>query len=167
MDDDIIFGASVWGASATLDVPPPPQSISSASSVSNYQDARVDLDDFDDFGPSQTVESEGNDDDFDDFGDFGDVGDVDAVAPSQFGFEEPVAGPSTRKEWHTLSIDPLPSRSDLEDEVNEILAPYWENDDISQVTTTDRIREVEGITQVLTTAERYIIWFTISFPSFI
>lgn len=117
------------------------------------------MDDFDDFGPSQTVESEGDNDDFDDFGDFGDVGDVDVVPPSPFGFEEPqaVAGPSTQKEWRSLSIDPLLPRPDLEDEVNEILAPYWENDDISEVTTTDRIREVEGITQVLTTAERYMI----------
>lgn len=154
MDDDI-FGASVWGSSSEPVFPPPSQ----PNFISTAQ-----LDDFDDdFGsPTETAKPVGGDDD--DFGDFGDFGDAEDNPPGPefaesegFGDEIPVAGPSFQTSWEPLNLDPLPSKVDLREQVDDILAPIWGNVDISQVTTKDGIREVEGVAQILMNPERYAI----------
>ncbi|KAJ7781028.1 hypothetical protein B0H16DRAFT_1358266 [Mycena metata] len=149
MDDD--FGASVWGSPEPT-FPPP--------SHSNFISPPTPrLDDFDDFGsPTETTNPVAQDDD--DFGDFGDFGEAEEN-PSGPEFTEsegfggiPVAGPSSfQTTWEALNLDPMPSRVDLRDQVDEILAPIWRNIDISQVTTNEGIREVEGISQILINAE--------------
>lgn len=150
MDDDFILGASVWNTPSDPIILPPPNKEKAAvippSPVSQF-------DDFDDFGPpAQSAPTEEVDDDFGDFGDFGeeegDFGDVE--------FEDVrIPGPS-RVDWEPLRLDPMPSREDLEKGVNEILGPIWGSEDISEVTTSEGIREVEGINQILVTPERYL-----------
>jgi hypothetical protein len=74
-----------------------------------------------------------------------------------FGEKTPVAGPSSIKEWHPLKLDPLPSRLELAEQVNEILEPIWGYGDPSEILTDEGIREVDGISQILVTSERYLI----------
>ncbi|KAJ7904737.1 hypothetical protein B0H14DRAFT_3079529 [Mycena olivaceomarginata] len=121
--DDDIFGASVWGSSSEPVFPPPSQP--------NFISA-AQLDDFDDdFGsPTETANPR---------------------QPAGTGI--PVAGPSFQTSWEPLNLDPLPSKVDLREQVDGILAPIWGNVDISQVTTKDGIREVEGVAQILMNPE--------------
>jgi hypothetical protein len=159
MEDDFSF-TSVWGA------PSDPSSLPSslnqtvvlpvtdfpASSSSSQGD-----DDFDDFGTARTGPSDAQDDDFGDFGDFGDAEEM--VAPADFenvgfGQEVPIAGPTIPEwDWEPLRLDPTPSRTDLQNQVDEMLGPIWA-DDISEFTTAEDIRQVEGVSQILVTAER-------------
>ncbi|PPR04051.1 hypothetical protein CVT24_010626 [Panaeolus cyanescens] len=150
MDDDLTFGASVWAISDPVDTTvskvPPPLTLDESSAFD---------DDFDDFGDPAEQTAEIADDD--DFGDFGDFGDADAGASSQ-GFTESVAfeddiriaGPSSQN-WRPLQLEPFPSRPNLETAIEETLAPIWNYEDISDVTTDDPIREAEGIAQILVT----------------
>lgn len=148
MDDDITFGASVWGVSETVDLQKPSPSI-----VLTTQE--ITFDDFDDFGPS--AEAASNDARDDDFGDFGD-----AEYSAQEGFGESIdfeeqtqmAGPSSLRQWRPLRLSPFPGRRQMEEEIYEILALEWENQEISYITTNEGIREVEGIGQILLTPER-------------
>ncbi|KAJ7240354.1 hypothetical protein B0H12DRAFT_1024722 [Mycena haematopus] len=148
MDDDLTFGSSVWGLSEPV-LPPPSQP--------NFISSSPRLDDFDDFGsPTETTKPAAEDDD--DFGDFGDFGDVEENPPgpefSESGdFEIPEAGPSFQTSWKALNLDPMPSKVDLREQVDEMLAPIWGNVDISRVTTKEGIREVEGISQILMNPE--------------
>lgn len=159
MDDDLTFGASVWGA----DEPPSLSIVSSTTPKPSLDDDAIpssgsaDFDDFDDFGPSETAAAgqdiAGEDDDFGDFGDFGDA----AASPTDFS-EVPVAGPSTLRidtDWEPLSLDPLPDRRKLEQDINDILEPVWDDEQLlEQVFTKDGIRDVEGVNQILVTHER-------------
>lgn len=156
MEDDFSF-ASVWGAPATpspipsqLTLAPPPVDFPSSSSQGD--------DDFDDFGTARTEPSDAMDDDF---GDFGDFGDGDMATPADFediGFGQDVRivspPPVQEPDWEPLRLDPFPSRTQLQAQLDEILGPVW-TDDISLYTTADDVREVEGISQILVTPERY------------
>ncbi|KAJ7180315.1 hypothetical protein C8R43DRAFT_972596 [Mycena crocata] len=148
-EDDLTFGASVWGSSEPA-LPPPTQ-------PKFISPPETKLDDFDDFGsPTETAPPvSGEDDDFGDFGDFGDAEESSAgpdFAESEGFGEIPVAGPSFQTTWEPLNLDPLPDRLDLRERVDEILGPIWTTD-ISKVTTNEGIREVEGISQILVNAE--------------
>jgi hypothetical protein len=154
MDDDLGFGASVW------DAPSEPVIIPSSSKlplpVLSVPSADT-FDDFDDFGtPAETPSA---DDDFGDFGDFGEATDAANSADfgEQVGFGEEVRILGSYKMiWEPLRLDSMPSRADLETQVDDILAPIYGSDDISKVTTADGIREVGGIGQILMTPERYL-----------
>ncbi|KAF7352609.1 hypothetical protein MVEN_01226400 [Mycena venus] len=156
LDDDLTFGASVWGSSEPT-LPPPAQS-------KFFTPSAVQMDDFDDdFGsPTETTNNAqpvgGEEDDFGDFGDFGDAEEIppgpDFNESDDFGNELPVAGPSSfQTSWEPLNLDPMPNKLDLREQVDEILAPIWGGVDISQVTTKEGIREVEGIGQILMNPE--------------
>ncbi|KAK7470428.1 hypothetical protein VKT23_001854 [Stygiomarasmius scandens] len=159
MDDDITFGASVWGSSEPLDILPSAQSPQFAAPSASESAPSDDFGDFDDFGPPAGHAAQEAAED-DDFGDFGDFGDVQESMPTSVEFSEdagfvsspPVAGPS-RADWRPLRLDPLPSRSDLEEEINDLLDPLWDKDALSRVTTKDGIRELEGVNQILVTNE--------------
>ncbi|KAJ6598850.1 hypothetical protein DFH09DRAFT_1021453 [Mycena vulgaris] len=152
-DDDLTFGASVWGSPEPA-LPPPsqPPFISAPPAT---------LDDFDDdFGSPTTETSKPAEEDDDDFGDFGGFGDADeGAAGAEFEGSEafaktPVAGPSSfQTAWEPLNLDPMPDRAYLREQVDIILAPIWGDADISTVTTNEGIREVEGISQILVNAE--------------
>jgi hypothetical protein len=150
MDEEDLAFASVWGSSEPV-IPPPPAK----------------LDDFDDFGsPIETAQPLAEEDD--DFGDFGDFGDDEQTSTGpgfgdseEFGNEMPVAGPSSHADWEPLNLDPMPDREGLQEQVNHILAPIWGDYDISQVTTKEGIREVEGISQILVNPERYVLLSTV------
>ncbi|KAJ7490366.1 hypothetical protein B0H11DRAFT_2191593 [Mycena galericulata] len=149
-EDDLAFGASVWGSSEPALLPSNPSTL--------FSQSQAKLDDFDDFG-SPTTETKAASEDDDDFGDFGDFGDAEGSAAGPdfsesepFG-EIPVAGPSFPLTWEPLKLDPLPDKTDLQEQVDEILAPIWGDMDISKVTTNEAIREVEGITQILVNPE--------------
>lgn len=175
MDEDFTFGASVWGTPnepiathltnitsfSSLESPVPP-------SPAFSQDR---LDDYDDFHtPPQTQNpSIAQEDDFGDFGDFGEAedleGDRDFAHDPDFGqdgdfgdfpedatlHEEPISGPS-HTTWEPLRLTPLPSREDLERQINHILDPVWIRD-ISSLTTDEDIRQAEGVNQILVTPE--------------
>ncbi|KAI1796236.1 hypothetical protein LXA43DRAFT_880547 [Ganoderma leucocontextum] len=172
MEDDITFGASVWGAPASPLPPlvkPPTFGISPAPST-----APDDFDDFDNFRtPAETTagsEDEGGDD-FGDFGDFGETQQLPVTASFQASFgevtytePESIGGPSVNLEWQTLRLDPLPSREELQEHVDEILGPLWIHDDASYL-TDDAIREVGGLNQTLVTNESRQLYNAILPPS--
>jgi hypothetical protein len=159
MDDDLTFGASVWGTSEEVDITP--FSLKAVSFIPTSSDLQHDNDPFDTFnGPTES----NPDDDFGDFGDFGEAEIVDSTGfEDHIGFVEefPVAGPSSHREWHPLKLDPLPPRPELAKQVNEILEPIWGSVDTSKGLTDEGIRDVEGISQILVTSERYLILFSI------
>ncbi|KAF8238887.1 hypothetical protein L208DRAFT_1421129 [Tricholoma matsutake] len=151
MDDDLTFGTSAWGTSD--DITPLP--LRTVSLIPTSSDLQQDSDPFDDFnGPTEKNPNVADDD----FGDFGDFGETEIVNSTGFeddiGFgEAPVAGPSSHREWHPLKLDPLPLRSELAEQVNEILEPIWGYGHTSKNLTDEGIREVEGISQILVTSE--------------
>lgn len=156
MDDDLSFGASVWGAPAS---PYALKPIAPAfSTTTSSQDG---FDDFDAFGaPEETPATSGDDadDDFGDFGDFGqpqEMGDVSAFGDEDAFGEEvriPRPGPSSA-DWEPLRLDSLSSNQDLQEQVDELLGPLWATIDESQLFDED-IRQAGGLNQTLTTRER-------------
>jgi hypothetical protein len=146
MDDDLTFSASVWAASTPLD-------IASTSWATSPPKPSATPDDFDDLGPPDESNLEAiEDDDFGDFGDFGEAHEGEPLALDDVNFGQlPLPGPS---DWRPLQLDPFPSRSSLENEINKTLVPIWQYEDISDVTTDENIREAEGISQILLTPER-------------
>ena len=158
MEDDFSF-ASVWGAPSDPSllkqslVPPIIDFPHSSSSSQGDED-------FDDFGTAHTgTPSDAQDDDFGDFGDFGDADEM--VTPADFdnigfGQNDRIAAPTIAdSNWDPLRLDPMPSREDLQTQLNEVLGPIWA-DDISEFTTSEDIRQVEGVSQILVTPERYL-----------
>ena len=166
MDDDFALGASVWGSS-DLPTPPtrplqPPPQISPAPSQAES------VDDFDDFGtPAETlsVSGDGTDDDFGEFGDFGEAEQNEGFGSAAFddtSFVEepqPIAGPSRNIE--PLRLIPYPSRQDLEEQIENLLHPLWDN--VSPDLFHDLpIRQTTGLNQILVTPERYLFYITCS-----
>ncbi|KZT72558.1 hypothetical protein DAEQUDRAFT_743608 [Daedalea quercina L-15889] len=157
MEDDA-FGA-VWGTPDTSSLAPKP--IATTFSSSPSQDG---FDDFDEFGtPAETIASSAvdGDDDFGDFGDFGEAQDLGEVPAFEedvgFGEEVRISGPSTHaaayaSDWEPLRLRPLPSRQELQEQVDHILAPLWASIDDSHLTDED-IRQTGGINQTLVTPE--------------
>ncbi|RDB22779.1 Uncharacterized protein C8E11.05c [Hypsizygus marmoreus] len=152
MDDDLTFGASVWGTTdSPVDIVPPPPKPSAPSGF-QFDDQ---FDDFNEPGPEIT-QANADDDDFGDFGDFGEapVGNsADFGDEVGFGEEVRIAGPSSYAEWHPLRLDPLPPRQELEEQLNEVLGPIWGYDNLASILTDEEIREVEGVSQILVTPE--------------
>lgn len=150
MDDDFTFGTSVWGTSDVVDIVPTSKPTSSPSEPEYGHQ----FDEFNDLG--QVSHEVAADDEFGDFGDFGDFNDAEMVNSTGFEEEVRIAGPSSYTGWDSLKLDPLPSRSYLEEQVNEILGPIWGYEDLPSVMTDEGVREVEGISQVLVTPERWL-----------
>jgi hypothetical protein len=152
MDDDFSFTA-IWGApsdpspvpSGFTKVIPPEMDFPESSSSSQGED------DFDDFGTAPTSTPDVQDDDF---GDFGEAQEMSTPAGFETGFGHDVllARPT---DWEPLRLDPMPSRDDLQIQLDEVLGPIWA-DDISEFTTAEDIRQVEGVSQILVTPERYL-----------
>ncbi|KAI0065936.1 hypothetical protein BV25DRAFT_1610559 [Artomyces pyxidatus] len=164
MDDD--FGSSIWATPATgpLTLSSPREDILPTFPTRISHDGQ--FDDFDDFdAPTQTGGGGDDDDDFGDFGDFGDAEDAGGgfADDGAFGEQTGIAGTSSR-DWEPLQLDPFPSRSDLEEQIEEILGPLWEDDDLSQVLTDEDIREVGGLSQILVTPESRALYQSL-FPA--
>lgn len=124
-----------------------------------------------------TVQEGGGDggfDDDDEFGDFGDFGDAAVAEPfddddadgqmddfRDAGFEDagafqlpPEPGPSN---WTPLRLNPLPSRPELIRDVETLLEPAFgvrPGHDDGAGMTSDPIRQVEGLGQILVTSSR-------------
>jgi len=112
------------------------------------------FDDFDDFGHAVQTSMQENDD-FGDFGEFGFAQEEIAEGFPSDGFTEEDRAPvPVSASTQRLILDPMPSREELEKQVNDILRPIWGDVDISEVTSQKKIREVEGIGQILVTPER-------------
>ncbi|KAH9844086.1 uncharacterized protein C8Q71DRAFT_29473 [Rhodofomes roseus] len=148
------FGA-VWGTPDPSPLAPKP--IAAAFSSGPSADG---FDDFDEFGtPAETIATSGTDGD-DDFGDFGDFGEAQDLGEGPtfeedvaFGEEVRISGPSTyASDWEPLRLRPLPSRRELQEHVDHILAPLWASIDESQLTDED-IRQTGGLNQTLITPE--------------
>ncbi|KAG1815606.1 uncharacterized protein BJ212DRAFT_1357472 [Suillus subaureus] len=176
MDEDLTFGASVWGT--TLDDPIATRLANITSFASpespvppSPAPSQDRLDDYDDFHtPPQTQNpSIAQEDDFGDFGDFGEAEgleggrdfrhDTDFGQDGDFGdfsedvtfHEEPIPGPS-HTAWEPFRLTTSPSGEDLERQINRILDPVWIRD-ISSMTTDEDIRQAEGVSQILVTPE--------------
>lgn len=166
MDDDFSF-QSIWGAPADPSPIPSPKPPTLAPPLDDFPPApsssqgETDVDDdFDDFGTAPSgAPSEMPDDDFGDFGDFGEA--EASGTPADFGddgFEQqvPIAVPPIPdSDWEPLKLDPLPSRIDLRSQLDDVLGPILD-DDISEYTTGEDVRQVEGVSQILVTTERYV-----------
>ncbi|TRM68130.1 hypothetical protein BD626DRAFT_480872 [Schizophyllum amplum] len=162
MDDP--FAASVWDAPEPVDifadkrssltVPKSPFEEDEFGMQQNGAppDAAEDdgFGDFDDFG----APAEAGEDD-DDFGDFGDADEAEAndVFDDGAGAGYGVAGPSTRADWAPLRLEPMPARTELVEDINAIIAPIWEHDDVRSCVTDQGVREAEGVNQILTSPE--------------
>ena len=159
MDDDLDFGASVWSTNEPLSVVPPPPSFSDPSPAPS---SSVDgFDDFEDFGtPAETIAASGSeaDDDFGDFGDFGDVAQGGSIpAFEEETFQQDILTPRPSTGWQPLRLHPTSSRDELQEQVDEILGPLWAADNPAYF-TDDPIRQVEGPSQTLVTAARYVAY---------
>ncbi|KAG5728503.1 hypothetical protein E4T56_gene19497 [Termitomyces sp. T112] len=148
MDDDFTFGASVWASNDPVNALLPQKSFSVPEPQFGDDDG------FDDFSdPVDTAQAGAGDDDF------GEFGEVEATGPLGFGvdlgFEEDVriAGPSSLSDWHPLKLDPLPPREDLNEQLESILSPLWGYEYLANILTSDGIREVEGVNQILVDSE--------------
>ncbi|KDQ21095.1 hypothetical protein BOTBODRAFT_27094 [Botryobasidium botryosum FD-172 SS1] len=179
MDDDFSFGIAVW---QDAPVSPSQKDASPHNSIPTTS-AIVDdsaFDDFDDFrdpiAASTSAAITADDDDFGDFGDFGDVddngfGDVGAAFPAADDFAsgtfQPL--PAAPDVWEPLRLDPLPSALELNERVQSILSPLWAHIDPEKIMTSEDIRQVEGLGQVLVTPESREVYHTLlqsPLPSF-
>ncbi|TFK28884.1 hypothetical protein FA15DRAFT_664973 [Coprinopsis marcescibilis] len=158
MDDDLTWDSSVWATADPVVAPapskpkPPPPNIEIPPPPQLFDDD-AGFGDFDDFAaPEDVAQEEMKDDDFGDFEDFGE-GVVEPVSSFHDDLDsfQPVAGPSSQRDWRPLEVAPSASRHELKDQIDEILGPIWEGENILRVTTDDPIREVEGAGQILTT----------------
>jgi hypothetical protein len=151
MEDDLTFGVSVWGT--------PDEPLHQASSSSAPLQLPVTLrntdDDFEDFGDPVTTTLEEDDD----FGDFGNAEETFNVADfdgsTAFGEEVRIPAPSDAP-WEPLRLDPMPSREELEQQINHILGPIWGDEVVSRLTTDEDIRQAEGINQILISQDRSV-----------
>jgi hypothetical protein len=151
MEED--FGSSVWAtqASGTVSLSSPyfptfPQT----SPTINQFDA------LGGFGTQEDVTTQGDDDDeFGDFGEFGQAQDTteEFANSSRLGVPIPVTDTSPwDKESH--HFDPHQSRSILGTQIEEILGPLWDGDDLGEALTDEDVREVGGLAQILVTPDR-------------
>lgn len=158
MDDELDFGASVWGATEPISLSVPAPVFSEPSPApSSSQDG---FDDFDNFGtPAETIAASGDegDDDFGDFGDFGEAasGQENSTFEEET-FEQNVSTPRPSANWQALEVDPSCSRPELQRQIDDILGPLWSGDDPSRF-TDDPVRQAEGLHQVLVSQERYLL----------
>ncbi|KAF9491361.1 hypothetical protein BDN71DRAFT_1452966 [Pleurotus eryngii] len=152
--DDFTFGADVWGVNEPIKIEPSTSALEEPTTpLESYLTPRNQFDEFDDeFGePAEATETEEGGDDFGDFGDFEEPQDTQGGS-AQFGdtgfFETPSTSalPDT---WEPIRLDPLPSRHQLERHTSDLLTSLWGLGSLSDVTTSEDIREAEGIAQLL------------------
>ncbi|KAG6868168.1 hypothetical protein C0993_006836 [Termitomyces sp. T159_Od127] len=148
MDDDFTFGASVWASNDPVKALPTQKSFSAPKPQFGNDDR------FDDFcSPVDVIRAGAGDDDF------GDFGEAATTCSSGFeddvGFEEDVqiAGPPSVSDWHTLKLDPSSSTEGMNEELQSILSPLWGYENLTNILTSDGIREVEGVNQILMDSE--------------
>lgn len=164
MDDDV-FGTSVWSipshppATATAEQPPLTAPLPPPQPSDDFEDPQDQFDDFDNFeAPVETTNGGTDDDDFGDFGDFGDAEILEGgIAADRYGFEQA----PTLASVFPLELDPMPDKSELRRQVDELLGPVVGPIDWN-VVTDEPIREREGPDQILVTPER---WVTTSLSS--
>jgi len=153
MEDDFSF-TSIWGAPSDPSTIPPTLKETIVPPVidfpPSFSSSSLGDDDFDDFGTARTGTSDTQDDDF---GDFGDAEEMEApVDFENVGFGQEEQSAITESDWEPLRLDPMPSKEDLHIQLDEMLGPIWA-DDISEFTTAEDIRQVEGISQILVSPE--------------
>jgi len=154
MDD---WGTSVWDTSEPTDhkttfdglslspFPVPSESVLSEA---------LPFDENGDFG--EIVQPVGDDAFEDDFGDFddgenmafdeSDIGGFSSVEPVPAAFAPPPLAT-----WEPLRLDPLPSPAELSGYVQSVLSNVWPLSNAVELTTSEDIRQAEGINQVLVT----------------
>lgn len=156
MEDDLIFGTSVWATSEPISSQDVMKSQLVPSSI--LDDAQPAFsEEFDDFGtPTEVLQADlNNNDDFGDFGDFGEgPTNSSAISTEQVTFDDFRISSKLTQHWSQLILDPFPSHSSLKCQIDDILGPLWNYEDIADVTTDEPIREAEGVSQILITQSR-------------
>jgi hypothetical protein len=158
------WGTSIWDTPSDA-VPQPPLEILSPPAFHNISEPAPDpsaspapLDNLD-FGEAvQPAEDDGFGDDF---GDFDEGQSIAFEDGDMSGFREadPMPGftpPPPTATWEPLRLDPLPPLSELFEQVQELLAPVWGPVNPEELMTSEGIREVEGLGQMLVTPERWV-----------
>lgn len=112
---------------------------------------------FDDYAEAAQPADDG---DFgDDFGEFDGGQSIDVEDGDMSGFREIEAMPAFTPpppvaSWEPLRLDPLPPPQELSEHVLELLAQIWTPADPGTLMTSEDIRQVEGLSQVLVAPER-------------
>ena len=167
MDD---WGTSVWDTADPIDLRPPAATTTilappplTPPPITPLTAASDGFNDFDEFGEDLQMNTntgmdmggDGEDDFGDDFGDFGDGEVVEGFGEQQ---QETFALPTqtVTGEWEPLRLDPLPTPQELAGMVEEILDTVWKLPDPGEVMTSEDIRQVEGLNQILVTPERFV-----------
>ncbi|EJU06337.1 hypothetical protein DACRYDRAFT_19532 [Dacryopinax primogenitus] len=163
MDEDP-FDASVWSTSAASTSKPPISTASVEESHAEFAPAGQEDafdDDFDDFGAPAAPALEGETASFaDDFGDFGETIEAESVTFVQTEQPEPSPLSASTEEYHAIVLDPMPSREELERQIDALIAPIFPID--TGQFTDEPVREVAGLGQMLITQQSRDLYRTLT-----
>jgi hypothetical protein len=164
------WGTSIWDTpSEPLSQPPlerlvPPVSPLAFQDVSESAQessgSAVPPTPFDDLDFGEAAQPAEDDDFGDDFGEFDGGQSVEFADGDMNGFREAdpmpeeFTPPPPIATWEPLRLDPLPSPSKLSDKVQELLGQTWTPSNPDDLMTSEGIRQVEGLGQVLVTPDR-------------
>lgn len=116
---------------------------------------------FDDFEFGEAAQPVADDDFGDDFGDFDEGQSVEFEDDDMKGFREadlmPKEPPPPIVTWEPLRLDPLPPSSELFQRVQELLGHTWSSPNPGDLMTSEDIRQVEGLGQILVTPDRCVL----------
>ena len=153
------WGTSIWDTPSDPTPSIPPLGKLDHPTFPAAEPPPVPLYDFDDLGAaSQPVP---DDDDFGEFGDSQEGGQGLSFDDGDSGvFREvdriPVELAPTSPTWEPLRLHPLPPPVELAQHVQEVLEPIWARVSPEEIMTSQDIRQVEGLGQVLVTADRSV-----------
>ncbi|KAF8504214.1 hypothetical protein JB92DRAFT_3084194 [Gautieria morchelliformis] len=168
------WGTSIWDTPSDA-IPHPPldrlsppafHSISELAPEPSASLVKIEPAPFDDVDFGEAVQPAEDDGFGDDFGDFDEGQSIPFEDGDMSGFREadPMPGftpPSPTATWEPLRLDPLPPPSELSEQVQELLAPVWTPINPEELMTSEGIREVEGLGQMLVTPESRTLYQTL------
>ncbi|KZO98110.1 hypothetical protein CALVIDRAFT_554169 [Calocera viscosa TUFC12733] len=163
MEDDP-FDASVWStnpaSTSKVEEALPVKEAPSETPTSPAADGDG-FDDFDDFGAPAAPAGEGDAADFgDEFGDFGETIESESVTFVQAEQPPPAPPPAPTENLEALVLDPMPSREELERQIDALIAPIFPID--TGQFSDEPIREVNGIGQMLVTKSSRDLYRTLT-----
>jgi hypothetical protein len=151
MEED--FGSSIWATqeSGTTSLSSP-----YFSTLPRIPPTINQFDEFGGYGTQGDAAPQGDDDDeFGDFGEFGQAEDTTKEFADSSRFSVPIPmTDSSPWDRELRRFDPQQSRPMLEAQIEDILGPLWDGDDLNEALTDEDVREVGGLAQILVTPDR-------------